>query len=131
MQEEGPGSLLSLAVRIKSTDPKKQHVINRRSLQEISPFLQQDHLNIIFRELSQNDKDIDYSLLIYDLKGQVDEERLKDIEGAFNSLDNRREGEFPIHYMVSRYLSKSYKEHFQRSVDLYVKFQGIDDGVFT
>jgi hypothetical protein len=33
MQEEGSGSLLSLAVRIKSTDPKKQHVVSRKSLQ--------------------------------------------------------------------------------------------------
>ena len=28
-------------------------------------------------------------------------------------------------------MSKSYKSDFQNSIDLYVKFQGIDDGVFT
>jgi hypothetical protein len=46
-------------------------------------------------------------VLVYDLKGQVEEERSREIEGAFVFLDNRREGEFPINYMLSRYLSRS------------------------
>ena len=50
---------------------------------------------------------------------------------AFNLLDDRREGEFPIHYMISRFLSRSGKESFQNAVDFYARFQGIDDGVFT
>jgi hypothetical protein len=41
-------------------------------LQSILPFLQADHLNIIYQELSQNGTEIDYSNLVYDLKGQVD-----------------------------------------------------------
>jgi hypothetical protein len=70
-------------------------------------------------------------VLVYDLKGQVEEERIKDIEGVFNMLDTRREGEFYIDYMLSRYLSKSEAENFKKSIELYAKFQGIDDGVFT
>lgn len=46
-------------------------------------------------------------------------------------MDTRREGEFPINYLVSRFLSKSQIENFKKNVELYCQFQGIDDGVFT
>jgi hypothetical protein len=46
-------------------------------------------------------------------------------------LDDRREGEFPINYLLSRYLSKRESPSFARAVESYSRFQGIDDGVFT
>lgn len=49
----------------------------------------------------------------------------------FNELDTRREGEFPINYFVGRYLSKRDTSAFTKAVELYSRFQGIDDGVFT
>ena len=70
-------------------------------------------------------------MLIYDLKGNPEEWRTKEIEHVFDALDDRREGEFPINYLNSRYLSKREAPNFAKAVDLYVKFQGIDDGVFT
>ena len=33
--------------------------------------------------------------------------------------------------MLSKFLSKSGKSSFEQAINLYVKFQGIDDGVFT
>lgn len=131
LQEDGCGGLLKLAVGFKTTDPAKLHVISKRTLATMAPFLQGDHIDLIFRELSSNQNDIDYSVLVYDIKGQVEEDRVREIEGVFNVLDNRREGEFPINYMVSRFFSKSLGDNFQKAIDLYAKFQGIDDGVFT
>lgn len=69
--------------------------------------------------------------MIYDLKGQVEEDRVKEIQNVFNDLDDRREGEFPINYLLSRFLSKLEGANFKKAVELYSKFQGIDDGVFT
>ena len=94
-------------MQFKTTDAKKTHHISRKTLQTILPCLQPEHCSLVFNELSQNQQEIDYSVLVYDLKGQVEEERLREIEKVFSFLDNRREGEFPINYMVSRYLSKS------------------------
>ncbi|MCB0369207.1 MAG: hypothetical protein KDD45_07055 [Bdellovibrionales bacterium] len=109
LQSEGPNSLLSFAVRIKQTDPKKHHVVNRNTLQSLAPFLQKQHVDLVFKELSENQNEIDYSVLIYDLKGQTEEERTAEIEGVFNHLDDRREGEFPINYMIGKFLSKANK----------------------
>ena len=99
-------------MKIKKTDPKKLHVVNKRTLQSIASYLENEHLDLIFKELSENQTDIDYSVLVYDLKGQINEEKIRDIEGAFNLLDNRREGEFPISYMVSRFLSRNSRDNF-------------------
>jgi hypothetical protein len=33
--------------------------------------------------------------------------------------------------LLSRYLSKREGDNFKRAVELYTRFQGIDDGVFT
>lgn len=46
------GSLLEIAVKLKSTDSKKTHRVNKKTLQSICPFLQQEHLDLIFKELS-------------------------------------------------------------------------------
>jgi hypothetical protein len=46
-------------------------------------------------------------------------------------LDDRREGEFPINYLLSRYLSKRESPSYAKAVESYSRFQGIDDGVFT
>lgn len=70
-------------------------------------------------------------MLVYDLKGQVNEEVSKEIDATFSFLDSRREGEFPIDYLISRYLSRGLQDQFRSAVDLYAKFQGIDDGTFT
>lgn len=88
-------------------------------------------MELIFRELSDNNQEIDYSVLVYDLKGQLEENRLHDVERAFHELDTRMEGEFSIAHLLDRYLSKREGDNFKRAVDLYTKFQGIDDGVFT
>lgn len=90
IQGEGLGSLLSVAVKIKTTDTKRTHLISKKTLQSILPFLQADHLNIIYQELSQNGTEIDYSNLVYDLKGQVDENLSREIQNVFEMLDNRR-----------------------------------------
>jgi len=70
-------------------------------------------------------------VLVYDLKGQLDENRLHDVERAFHELDTRMEGEFSIEHLLGRFLSKREGDNFKRAVDLYARFQGIDDGVFT
>ena len=73
------GSLLSLAVKLKSSDTKKTHQVGSQTLQVAAPYLQQSHIDLIFAELSQDRKQIDYSVLIYDIKGTVEEERVKDL----------------------------------------------------
>ena len=90
LRDEGLGSLLSLGVKLKATDTKKTHHVDKQTLQGVAPYLKPDHLNLIFTELSQDQKQIDYSVLVYDLKGQVEEEKVKDVEGLFNVLDTRR-----------------------------------------
>ena len=48
LQEDGMGSLLNFAVKIKSTDPNKKHSINAKTLQTIASFLKLEHLSLIF-----------------------------------------------------------------------------------
>ncbi len=75
----------------------------------MASYLTQDHLNLIFQQLSDNHNDIDYSVLVYDLKGQVEEERLREISGAFGFLDAQKEGEFAITYLLNKFLSTNNK----------------------
>lgn len=84
------GSLLSLAVKFKSLDSNKTHRINRTTLTKLLDFLAPDHVSLIFGELSENGTEIDYSVFIYDLKGQINEEIIKDIDSLFAYLDTRR-----------------------------------------
>ena len=70
-------------------------------------------------------------MLIYDLKGDVEENRVRDIGSTFAYLDSRGEGEFPINYLLNSYLNRAEAGNFREAVDLYCAFQGIDDGVFT
>jgi Ca2+-binding EF-hand superfamily protein len=118
-------------VRLKLADKDKSHLIDRASLAKQLPFLTKDHLSLVIDELSQDGNEVDYSVLVYDLKGQLDEETARQIDKTFVLLDGRREGEFPIEYMLSRFQSRSLGEQFRQAVDLYARFQGIDDGTFT
>ena len=77
IQENGWGSLLQFAVQLKNADPKKTHRINKETLRSIFAPLQQDHLDLIFQELSEDRISLDYSVLVYDLKGEVEEERMR------------------------------------------------------
>ncbi len=73
ISEEGLTALLSLAVKFKSSDIKKTHHFNRKTLQDLIPYLDGENIELIFKELSQNNSEIDYSVLVYDLKGQLEE----------------------------------------------------------
>ena len=84
------GSLLSLAVKFKSLDSNKSHSINRAALARLVDFLAPDHVSLILGELSENGTEIDYSVFVYDLKGQLNEETIKDIDSLFAYLDTRR-----------------------------------------
>lgn len=90
-----------------------------------------DHLNIIADELSEGKDNIDYSLLVYDLKGEINEDISSEIANTFYFLDTKREGEILIDYLLSRFLSRSLEAKFRRAVESYSIFQGITDGVFT
>jgi hypothetical protein len=107
IRSEGLGSLLRLAVRLKATDRDKSHLVDRNTLTQNLPFLSKDHLSLILAEHSQDGSRLDYSVLIYDLKGQLDEETARQIDRAFAILDTRREGEFPIEYLLSRFQSRT------------------------
>lgn len=48
IQAEGLGSLLSLAVKLKLTDKRKSHLIDRSALTPILPFLTNEHFSLIF-----------------------------------------------------------------------------------
>ena len=65
------GGLLQLAVSIKQTDSSKTHLINKKTLASVATFLTTAHIDLIFKELGGNQHDIDYSVLIYDLKGDI------------------------------------------------------------
>ena len=65
------GGLLELAVSIKQTDLSKTHLINKKTLASVANFLTSEHIDFIFKELAGNQHDIDYSVLVYDLKGDV------------------------------------------------------------
>lgn len=71
LQEAGLGSLTVLAAQLKTSDIGKTHRISSQRLSSILPFLSKDHLSIISDELSEGKDSIDYSLLIYDLKGEI------------------------------------------------------------
>ena len=51
-----------------------------------------DHLNILSDELSEGKDNIDYSLLVYDLKGEINEDISAEISNTFYFLDTKREG---------------------------------------
>lgn len=90
-----------------------------------------DHLNILSDELSEGKDNIDYSLLVYDLKGEINEDISAEISSTFYFLDIKREGEILIDYLLSRFLNRSLEMKFKKAVDAYCVFQGINDGVFT
>jgi len=69
LQEQGLGSLAELAAKLKISDKGKTHKISTIKLFSALPFLTMDHLNILADELSEGKDNIDYSLLVYDLKG--------------------------------------------------------------
>lgn len=104
---EGLGSLLRLAVKLKAADKDKSHLVDRNKLSLLLSFLTKEHTGFILNELSQDGNRIDYSVLVYDLKGQLEEDTARQIDRAFTLLDTRREGEFPIDYLLSRFQSRS------------------------
>jgi hypothetical protein len=77
IQGEGFGSILNLALKLKAADPQHKHLLGRKALQAQIPFLQGEHIDIVAKELSENGQDVDYSIIVYDLKGQPDAARLK------------------------------------------------------
>lgn len=79
-----------MAVRFKSLDSNKSHRISRNTLTKLLDFLAPEHVSLIFGELSENGTEIDYSVFVYDLKGQLNEETIKDIDSLFAYLDTRR-----------------------------------------
>lgn len=54
LQTAGTNSLLEFSVKLKNTDTKKSHHVNKKTLQSVAQYLQEEHLNLIFRELSEN-----------------------------------------------------------------------------
>ena len=62
-------NLLQLAVKLKSGDTKRTHKISKATLKSVIRTLNEEDINLIFKELSQDSKEMDYSVLIYDLKG--------------------------------------------------------------
>lgn len=77
IQGESVGSVLNLAVKLKAADPQRTHLLTKNAIQTQIPFLASEDIELIFRELSENGKEIDYSILIYDLKGQPEGNRLQ------------------------------------------------------
>jgi hypothetical protein len=73
IRSEGLGSLLCLAVKLKATDKDKSHLVDRSKISLLLPFLTKEHITLILSELSQDGNRIDYSVLVYDLKGQLEE----------------------------------------------------------
>lgn len=75
--------------------------------------------------------EINYAELIYGLKGNMNLQRQALIDDLFNMLDVEQKGEVEIARLVGAYRNRSEIGAFKRAVDLYCKFQSIDDGVFT
>lgn len=77
IQGEPVGSVLNLAVKLKAADPQRTHHLTKSVIQAQIPFLVSEDIELIFRELSENGQEIDYSILVYDLKGQPEGTRLQ------------------------------------------------------
>ncbi len=77
IQGESVGSVLNVAVKFKTADPQRTHFLTKSAIQTQLPFLGSEDIELIFRELSENGQSIDYSILIYDLKGQPEGGRLQ------------------------------------------------------
>lgn len=120
-----------MAARLKAADVGKKHRLSTMKLFSSLPYLTMDHLNILSDELSEGKDNIDYSLLVYDLKGEINEDISAEISNTFYFLDTRREGEILIDYLLSRFLNRSLEGKFKKAVESYSVFQGINDGVFT
>jgi hypothetical protein len=50
-------------------DTHKTHLVTKTQLNSLIPFLSTENIELVFQELSKNSKEIDYSVLVYDLKG--------------------------------------------------------------
>jgi hypothetical protein len=46
------GAILSLAVKLKAADPQRRHLLGKNAIQAQLPFLQAEHIDLVFRELS-------------------------------------------------------------------------------
>lgn len=53
------------------------------------------------------------------------------VDDLFNMLDSQQKGEIQISKLINCYRNKSEIGAFKRAIDLYCKFQSIDDGIFT
>ena len=120
-----------MAAKLKISDVGKTHRISTMKLFSSLPYLTMDHLNILSDELSEGKDNIDYSLLVYDLKGEINEDISAEISSTFYFLDTKREGEILIDTLLNRFLNRSLDAKFKKAVESYSIFQGINDGVFT
>lgn len=53
------------------------------------------------------------------------------IDDLFNMLDVEQKGEIEISRLVGSYRNRSEIGSLKRAIDLYCRFQSIDDGIFT
>ncbi len=53
------------------------------------------------------------------------------VDDLFNMLDADQRGEIEIGRLISSYRNRSEIGVFKRAIDLYCKFQSIEDGIFT
>ena len=43
---------MNLAVKLKAADPQRRHLLGKTAIQAQLPFLQAEHIELVFRELS-------------------------------------------------------------------------------
>ena len=53
------------------------------------------------------------------------------VDDLFHMLDSEERAEIEISKIVASYKNRSEIGAFKRAIDLYCKFQSIDDGIFT
>lgn len=72
---------------------------------------------------------MNYAEVAYYLRGQLSHETEEFLVEQFSESQNK-DVEIPIERLVNVYTGKK-RDSFQEAINIYCKFQGIDDGVFT
>lgn len=91
-----------------------------------------EQLTKVFKLVNPNENsEINYAELIYFLRDKISSQRNDLIQSTFDRLDVRKEGEILIDQLLAKNEDRQRAEAFEKAVDDYCHFQGIDDGIFT
>jgi Ca2+-binding EF-hand superfamily protein len=116
----------------QATDYERTHLISAEKLTPCLRNLSPASIEKIITHFGPDtNKEINYAELIYGLKGNMSTQRQPLVDDLFSMLDTEQRGEVEIMRLIAAHKNRTDLGSFKRSVDLYCKFQSIEDGIFT